>query len=301
MAPRKMQVLQMCLSVKLSNFLWECECRNLSARTLEHYESAVQKFIGCVGDKYIGGVTQDDVTGFARHLKDQGHSPGGINHYLRGIRVFLNHCETGLQVRMLRSPKTEVTPFTEEQIRKLLAQPDQGTFTGLRDYVMMLVMFDTGVRVAELCGVCKRDIHGTHLAVTGKGDKKRIVPLGKYAQKVLTDYLRQVEDLPPEAPVFITAHNNPMDRSRFREKILKYGRAAGIEEVRLSPHTLRHSFARSYLLNGGDMYSLQSILGHETLEMSRRYVHLFQNDILKVHAKYSPSDRLFDKERRKLK
>lgn len=89
---------------------------------------------------------------------------------------------------------------------------------------------------------------------------------------------------------FLGPRGRPLDRSGVRKTVAGYGRKAGIEGVRVSPHTLRHTFAVLYIRNGGDSFSLQEILGHSTLEMTRRYVHLARRDISEQHKKFSPMD-----------
>lgn len=94
---------------------------------------------------------------------------------------------------------------------------------------------------------------------------------------------------------FSAKTGKPMCRSKARKLLLRYGRAAGIEGVRIFPHTLRHTFAVLYIRNGGDSFSLQEILGHSTLEMTRRYVNLASRDVAEQHKKFSPMDALLGK------
>jgi integrase/recombinase XerD len=95
--------------------------------------------------------------------------------------------------------------------------------------------------------------------------------------------------------LFLGRTGKPVCRSKARKLILRYGRAAGIEGVRLSPHTLRHTFAVLYVRNGGDSFSLQEILGHSTLEMTRQYVNLARRDVAEQHKKFSPMQLLAGK------
>ena len=131
--------------------------------------------------------------------------------------------------------------------------------------------------------------------VLGKGSKERMVPIGAKVHRTLWKYLQRYRSQPanPLCPtLFLTAAGNPITTDRLRTIIEKYARKAGIEGVRCSPHTFRHTFAISYLRNGGDVFSLQRILGHSSLEIVRIYVNYAEADIKACHRRFSPADNL---------
>lgn len=283
------------LSDAIEGFIKRCEVKNLSGRTIEYYQSILNRFVGFTRDKAIKEITAEDIDNFI--LSGDGLSPATLSGWSRGLRAFLKFCKVDIDIPEVKTPKRDIIPFTKNQINALLKQPDKKTFTGLRDYCLMLVMLDTGARVQEILNVTKQDIIGNNLRLMGKGSKERSVPVGEITGEELRDYLKAVDDLDNSEPVFVSVHNNQLTRHSLNKRLKGYAKKAGIEGVRVSPHTFRHTFAKMYLLNGGDMFSLQKMLGHETIEMVRRYVNLFTNDIEAQHRKYSPVDGI--KKRRK--
>jgi integrase/recombinase XerD len=191
-----------------------------------------------------------------------------------------------------------IRPFSEEQIQKLLAQPDPGSFTGLRDMALMCFLLDTGLRISECLSLTFEalDLSRRTARVLGKGRKERIVPLGTRTLAWLDRYLerrRQSEDTPY---VLVNQYGEHLTANAVSHRIAAYGRSAGLRGVRVSPHTFRHTFSVNWLLgNGeykGDTLSLQAILGHSTPAMTQRYVHLAGHDLRKLHDRLSPVDQL---------
>ncbi len=142
----------------------------------------------------------------------------------------------------------------------------------------------TGLQVGDL----RPD--GT-IRVMGKGSKERIVPLGATARRALLRYVAERGAARAADPLFMGRRGVPLCRKSIHAAIASLGRRAGVT-TRCSPHTFRHTFARSYLVNGGDVFSLQQILGHTTLDMVRRYVSLTEADLVARHRSGSPADRL---------
>ena len=129
----------------------------------------------------------------------------------------------------------------------------------------------------------------------GKGRKERSVPFSARTCQAMLEYARRRSQGRVQAPqFFLGPRGMPLDRSNVRKTVAGYGREARIEGVRVSPHTLRHTFAVLYIRNGGDSFSLQEILGHSTLEMTRRYVHLARRDVAEQHKKFSPMEGLMN-------
>jgi integrase/recombinase XerD len=123
----------------------------------------------------------------------------------------------------------------------------------------------------------------------GKGRKERLVPFSAGSGQVLLEYARaRAQGLILTPNFFLNRTGKAMERNKIRKLVLRYGRKAGIQGVRISPHTLRHTFAVLYVRGGGDSFSLQEILGHSTLDMTRQYVHLARHDIADQHKKFSP-------------
>jgi integrase/recombinase XerD len=152
---------------------------------------------------------------------------------------------------------------------------------------------DTGLRISEAISLKLEDIdwNRNSVKVMGKGSKERIVPFGRAVRKALMAYLDRRGNLDTDM-LFVTEYGETVRRQKALEAIKALGKKAGITGVRVSPHTLRHTFAKTFLVNGGDPFTLQQILGHTTLDMTRKYIALANSDLQTAHSKYSPADKL---------
>jgi integrase/recombinase XerD len=228
-----------------------------------------------------------------------------INCYLRAIRAFWGWllAEEFIEINPFdkimipRPPKKVITPFSEEQIRSLLSAIDTRSAIGFRDSTIILTLLDTGIRVSELTDVKLDDanLEQRHLKIQGKGSKERIVPIGVTVQKALAKYVNKYRPnpmYPLSGNLFLNRAGMPLTPNRIESIIERYASKVGIQGVRTSPHTFRHTFAIAYLRNGGDVFTLQRILGHETLDMVRNYVCLAQYDLQEAHLRCSPVDNL---------
>ena len=190
-----------------------------------------------------------------------------------------------------------VLTFTEEQIQALLRQPDLATFTGYRDYTIMHILLDTGVRIGELLAVQLDDLV-IELGIPQeikikqpKNRKERVLPLSPKTQAVLRQYLeiRKTAFAGLKVPfLFPNVDCGKLHIRTIQGRIKEYGQGAAIDCVRVSPHTFRHTFAKMWVMAEGDILSLQEILGHSSVEMVRNYARLFRPDLKKKHARYSP-------------
>jgi integrase/recombinase XerD len=228
-----------------------------------------------------------------------------INCYLRAIRAFWSWLVVEEiiefnpfdKIKVPKPPKKLVTPFNEDQIRALLSFIDIRSFIGFRDWTIILTLLDTGIRVTELTDLILADINlaQRYLKVRGKGNKERIVPIGISVQRAIARYINKYRPNPTyplSDNLFLNRDGMPLTLNRIESIIERYASKAGIQGVRASPHTFRHTFAITYLRNGGDVFTLQRILGHETLDMVRNYVNVAQYDLQEAHLRCSPVDNL---------
>jgi site-specific recombinase XerD len=133
------------------------------------------------------------------------------------------------------------------------------------------------------------------LKVLGKGNKERLIPIGKHVQRLLWRYINRYRPEPALVNrhfLFLTRGGRPLTKDRVEKMMAYYGKKAGLQGVRCSPHTLRHTAAVRFLRHGGDVFSLQRMLGHSSLEMTRRYCELADIDVKRAHATASPVDNL---------
>ncbi len=226
-------------------------------------------------------------------------APVSVAGYVRALKAFGNWLQAeglaeGDAFRSLRKPRVPlkiIEPVPDDTLRKLLR------LATVRDRAIVLLLLDTGLRVSEAAGIRLGDLRPDgSVKVMGKGAKERIVPIGSTARAAIVRYLGQRGPGPTDAPLFL-GRRGALDWRGMQQVIKRLKARAGITG-RLSPHSLRHTFARSYLVNGGDVFSLQQILGHTTLDMVKRYVSLADADIAAKHRTASPADRLIGRTRR---
>ncbi|OFX14803.1 MAG: hypothetical protein A2Z18_03560 [Armatimonadetes bacterium RBG_16_58_9] len=191
-----------------------------------------------------------------------------------------------------RQRRKIIETFSLDDVERMVATCGKD-FVGVRDRAMILAMLDCGLRASELCGLSINDVNWAEqtLLVVGKGDKERIVPFGNVTRQALAEYVPRRGQLETQM-LFVSIYGAPLDRYRVRTMVKERCETAGIKGPRCSPHTLRHTCAVQYLRNGGDVFSLQKLLGHADLTMTRRYAELSQTDVREKHRACSPADRL---------
>lgn len=288
-------------------FLQDCSIRNLSIKTIEWYRDKLLVFVREfeTGDSAIhspSDISSGHIKNFIVGYRNSGRSDATINGMLRAVRAFLNYCyeegfireDIGRQIKLIKEKQKVVETFSKEQSKKLLNQPDLKTFIGLRDLTIMMLLLESGIRISELCGINTYDINWRDglILVDGKGNKQRHVPIQLTTLKQLEKYYKVRGELETTA-FFITLSDTPLTVRQAQDRIKEYGRQAKIDRVRVSPHTFRHTFAKMYIKNGGDIFTLQKILGHTSLEMVRRYVNMFSGEVAAAHKKFSPIEGLF--------
>ncbi len=288
-------------------FLLDCRQRNLSRRTIEFYEYSLQQMNKSFMEKNqtldpYSVSLQDLQTYFVGSMIDKTLAPHTINGRLKSCKVFfsflLKHDYVAVNVAenltLLKAPKDTIHTFTHDQVLQLLRMPNQKTFTGLRDYTVMIVLLETGIRIRELLTLKLRDVHlkERELRIApGKNGKVRNVPFQKTCAKVLQSYITERGTAKTDT-LFISLENEPLHIRSIQDRITDYGKTARITGVRVSPHTFRHTMAKMYIRNGGDPFSLQQILGHSSLEMIHTYVRLFSNEVREQHYRYSPVEHM---------
>ncbi|GAF67237.1 unnamed protein product [marine sediment metagenome] len=203
-----------------------------------------------------------------------------------------------LKVKLPRPVRKVIPVFSENQIVQFLSIIDTSTPEGYRNYAIILTLLDTALRVSELAGITMDDLwlDDGLLKVMGKGGKERHIPIGAEVQRILWRYINRyrAQPLNPSSDfLFLTSDGRKLTKGRIEIMMSGYGKKAGIKGVRVSPHTLRHTAAVRFLRNGGDVFSLQRLLGHSSLEMTRHYCDLADVDVKRAHTTASPVDNLY--------
>lgn len=284
---------------------------NRAPRTIADYEYHLGQFRRWLkDDPKLEDITRGTVRSHLAYLTGERHNqPVTVNQRLKYLRVFFNFlvAEGLLPASPVHGVKSQREPertrsLTEEEVKAILEVPDRRTFTGLRNYTMLLVILDTGIRVGELLNLNLPDITGAEIAVrseVSKTRRQRALPLSQKTYQALQRYLR-FRPRQWEGRLFCNSEGKPLTRNAFGRQVRNYGKKAGIEPSRATPYAFRHTFALFYLRNGGDPFSLQRIMGHRDIEMTKRYLGLTQEDLASRHAKASPVERLLEKRLRKI-
>ena len=270
--------------------------------TMQVYGARLNRFANwCAAQGKVApkSLSAADLRAFIAHLQAKGNGNGTPRQNAVVVKGFSRWLlfEGKLQanpfttVNLAKPPRKIPEPFSDQEA-KLLLKATHHTRDPQRNKAILLVLLDSGLRVSELVGLELEHIRfedGTAMAkVLGKGSKEREVPLGKQAVKELRKYL----NCRNSGPLFTNGHGKPLSVRRVEELIKECAKLGGVNGKRTSPHIFRHTFARKYLLNGGDPFSLQQILGHSNLETVKLYIHLWSSDIQAQHRKFSPVDSL---------
>ncbi len=275
--------------------------KGLSSNTVEAYQRDLTSFFKVVkshGIECINIINQEEIIAFLSWMKEKRYASASISRALIAIKVFFrfllrekilvkNPAET------LESPKLwQLIPevLSQAEVEKLLAQPDPQTFAGARDRAILEVLYASGLRVSELCGLSIHDVDDTYVRVLGKGQKERLVPIGKKALIAVDYYLvnfRDQFDSRNEPALFVTRQGKRIDRVSVWKMIKEKAKDAGIVKS-ISPHTLRHSFATHLLDHGADLRVIQEMLGHSNIATTDRYTHVSQRRLQETFSKFHP-------------
>jgi site-specific recombinase XerD len=230
-------------------------------------------------------------------------SPAAVHGHIRTLKAFFNWLtreeliieNPAILLRPPKVPQKVTTTLNDQEIKTILNAFDTRIALDMRNKAIFTLLLDTGIRVGELVGLKMEGLHLSegYFKVCGKGNKERIIPVGNSTQRLLQGYLFRYRSIPVRLGienVFLTSGGKPMTVNSAKLLFHRLGKKTGV--VRLHAHLCRHTFATRFLINGGDVFSLQQILGHSTLEMVRHYVNLAASHVMIQHNRYSPMDHL---------
>jgi integrase/recombinase XerD len=305
------------------------ELEGLRERTLKEHRTTFKYFLSFLEKRYpniqyVDEVTTEIIRDYVYYMSKEkrlwddhtkascqfktdkkGLSPFTVNIRLRTLKCyfkFLNDegylaINPAVRVKLMKTEEDTIQAFSKPQILDLLNQPNQRTYAGFRDYVLMLLFLDTGIRSNEALGLKKKDFDYEQKIIKvpaplAKNTHARMLPLSKKTAKALNTLLKENRIFENIDFIFLSNYGGEIDPSWVRARIKEYGVKANITDVRVSPHTFRHTFAKFYILNGGDAFTLQRILDHSTMNMVRKYVQMNGEDIKSQHHQFSPVNNL---------
>jgi len=283
-------------------FLISCKVNGLSHRTISDYAQKIGAFVAFCN---LQGATEpkeiavNHVRIFILSLQERIKAVSVHDYYGCVNRFFNWLCEENIiennpmaRLRPPKVPKQIIEPFSLDDIKKTLTLCG-ADFLGYRNRAIILTFLDSGLRLSELASVqlASIDFDKGIVKVTGKGNKDRIVRIGRETQKAILRYLLQRHDNYP--CLWVTEERKPLAPLGIQAFIRRLGKRAGIVDARCSPHTFRHTFAITCLRNGIGEFNLQCLLGHTTLQMTHKYVtSLGAVDAIRAHEKASPVDNM---------
>ncbi|MEZ5314841.1 MAG: tyrosine recombinase [Chlamydiales bacterium] len=263
--------------------------KGLSHHTIQGYQRDIKGFLTHYPMNF------ESVLDHLSDLKHRGYASASVARALIAIKVFSRFLfrekilDTDLSL-LLQTPKIwQLMPefMTQDEVTSLLEIPNTNTFIGARDRAILEVLYGSGLRVSEVCALSIYSIDETSVRVKGKGEKERIVPIGRLALESIDYYLARFRDQFSGSILFVTQRGRGIDRFTIWRMIKKYALRAGIHK-NISPHTLRHSFATHLLDHGADLRIIQEMLGHTHIATTDRYTHVSQTRLQMAFSKFHP-------------
>src|ERR1700683_449621 len=281
--------------------------RGLSTNTLDAYRRDLVKFVEYVKKlrRPLDQVSRDDIVDFLATLYRHGLDSRSVARHLVTVRNLFRFLVTDGVIKNdptlnLESPKIRQslpTYLTVEEIERLLALPDLSNPVGLRDRALFDVLYSAGLRVSELVGLKLGDIDFQVgcIRCIGKGDKERLVPIGRKALESVEKYVREGRARllqhrriqTPNTFIFVNRNGNRLTRVGVWRIMAAYGQMLGLRK-KLTPHKLRHSFATHLLERGADLRSVQLMLGHADISTTQIYTHVLEDRLKTIYKAHHP-------------
>lgn len=278
--------------------------KGLSTNTLESYSRDLVRFFDVLKENGISAIEQVENTTILKHLiglRQAGLRARSRARHLVAIRGFFRFLLHEKMIahdpsHLVDLPKTGLRlpdVLSSDEVLSLLNAPDANKPTGLRDSAMLELLYAAGLRVSELVSLKVLDVNldAGFVRVFGKGSKERVVPIGMYAKAKIGLFLQSARGRMLKTAtspyLFVARAGKPMTRQGFWKLLKKYASAAGIRK-KLSPHSLRHSFATHLLEGGADLRSVQMMLGHVDISTTQIYTHVAKDHLKDVHGKFHP-------------
>jgi integrase/recombinase XerD len=278
--------------------------RGLSDRTADAYRRDLERLVAFLSARSVqrpGDVTAVQLREFVYHLKDSGLQPSSIRRNVSALRTYFGYllaegvvvADPTDRIELPRAWRRLPGVLSRDEISTLLDAPDPADRLFWRDKALLEFAYASGVRVGELITVKVRDVdvqEGLAL-VFGKGSKERLVPVGRAALQALVVYLREIRPVLArnrgEGIVFLNARGTPLTRMGVWKILRRHVQRAGISK-RVTPHTLRHSFATHLLEGGADLAAVQEMLGHADIATTQIYTHVEREYLRDVHRRFHP-------------
>lgn len=287
----------------LEIYIRKCTIKNISEKTIKTYRNGMKDFLKrCEQNiEYMDEITSYTVENYVlNHRNNPTCNDMTLNCYLRSIRVFLywameeKYIPKPFTVQLLKTDTKIKATYTDAELRLLLKKPNikEVTFSEYKTWVYSNYLLATGNRLSSALSVKIKNIdfeNGNITIEKAKNRKQQIIPMSKTLEDILTEYLQyrkgEVEDY-----LFCNQYGGKADGKTTQDQLAKYNKSRGVEKT--SSHLYRHTFAKHWILNGGDIFRLQKILGHSDLTVVKQYVNMFSDELAIDFDKFNPLDNL---------
>lgn len=290
----------------MQEFEFHLQTKNYSPRTIKSYRNNNKRFIAYLSTNNVTKLHQVNpkhIKFYINQLIMLGRQASYCNGILKCIRAFFNYCleEEYIntnpcdKVNWVKEPKCIISTFNDKEIRSMLNAYQGHTFMDIRNKLIIALLVDTGIRNLELCNINTLDVRDRVIHIHGKGNKERVVPISPMLKKLIIKYNRvrsiYIQDkLVTTDSYLLSQTGNRLTIEAIERVVRKCGEKAKIRNnIRCSPHTIRHYYAQVMLRGGLDIYSLSRLLGHEDISITKRYLQGIQDDtIIELATNTSP-------------
>ena len=286
----------------------DCKLKNLRDDSINFYRNELNRSriilemqgIDTTPQKITTRIIKNNIIIYMRETERR--SVTAVNCRLRALRRLFNFLKEEGEVEfspikefdLLKNDKTTPIPLTEDQIKALLKQPNKRTFTGGRNLTIIMLLLETGIRLTELINLKVKDIlweDGLIRVSRTKNREERFVPFQAKMRKMLTEYL-ELRGQTKEERLFVNVNKTEMSSRRVQQVIKDYARKANLNDIQCTPHILRHTFVRFAVKSGANIFVVQDILGHKSLDMVRYYYKVYGEDLTTEHKKFSIAENI---------
>ena len=278
--------------------------KGLSGNTIESYSSDLALYLEFLKKNGIKNISDADTAIILKHLAALRNAGLGAKSRTRHLVTLRGFYRFLMQEKIVKHNPSKIIDLPKsglklpdvlsvEEVKKLINICDTKKPKGIRDAAMIELLYAAGLRVSELVNVKLQNVNmeAGFVRVFGKGSKERVVPIGLYAKEKIDHYIKSSRPLLLKKMVsqylFIARAGKPMTRQGFWKQLKKYGQTAGIKK-RLTPHSLRHSFATHLLEGGADLRAVQIMLGHADISTTQIYTHVAKKRLKEIHERYHP-------------
>ena len=295
----------MLLAAIKDEFIFDCQCRKLSPKTINNYSKQLDYLLRFLEEKTVKHIEDTE----PRHIKEfllamskSGRKPNYVNDLLKAFKVFFRYANTeGYtptiltdKIHNVKKPKVIIRTFSEQELKRMSTYYQGHDFLTIRNKVIMLMLIDTGIRLSELTGLTEAQIKPDYIIIKGKGDKERVVPKSPLLSKWLIKYLAVRKSyfayrIIPDN-IFLSKNAKPLTNTMIDHIVKEAGRACEVSsDIRISAHTFRHTYAQFQLKSGVDLYTLSRLLGHESISITQTYLNgMRDREVLKQAENTSP-------------